>query len=145
MSLTQEQLHRLTRTVMQQLDEWKLSLEQMTVLLDMPDTIKARMMPRYREDMAFPDEPQILKRAELILRIADALRTTYPTSPQMRSIWMQRANRRFNQQSPLGFMINAGESGLVNVLCQLDCTYAWDCSGSQTSSETTVPPASLHP
>ena len=45
--------------------------------------------------------------------------------------WMQQPNRQFGKRTPLAVMVERGDSGMVAVLAQLDCTYAWDLTGSK--------------
>jgi hypothetical protein len=118
----------ITRGVMNLLESWGLQSEEMRTLLDLPG--KARHMAQYRYDKVLPDSPEVRKRVEYLVRINEALRTTYPTNPGMGKRWLRRRSRMFNQASPLSMMIGEGEQGMVYVLCRLDCTYAWDQSGS---------------
>jgi len=129
--MTSDDMMYLTRTTMELLDGWGLKTREMMQVLDMPDTVTVRGFGRFREDTPFPDDPAVIKRVGYLLRISDALRTTYPTNSHMRSRWMKQGNRRFSQRSPLGVILEGGENGLVAVLAQLDCTYAWDLSGSK--------------
>ena len=129
--LTDDERLLLTRDTMHLLDDWGLQTREMMAVLDMPETVKVRSFGRFRDDTPFPDEPQVIKRIHYLLRIADALRTTYPTNPQMRNRWMRQANRRFGRRTPLATILEGGESGLIAVLAQLDCTYAWDLTGSK--------------
>ena len=130
-SLTEDERLLLTRDTIQLLDDWGLQTREMMALLDMPETVKVRSFARFRDDTPFPDEPRVMARIRYLLRISDALRTTYPTNPQMRARWMRQANRRFGQRTPLATILAGGESGLIAVLAQLDCTYAWDLTGSK--------------
>lgn len=129
--LTNEEMMFLTRSTMELLDAWGLGAREMIQILGMPETVKARSFGKYRENTPFPDDPEVIKRIHYLLRISDALRTTYPTNGHMRSRWMKQANRRFSQRTPIAVILEGGESGLVAVLAQLDCTYAWDLSGSK--------------
>jgi hypothetical protein len=47
--------------------------------------------------------------------------------------WLRQASSKFQRRTPLSMMIGEGEKGLVNVLCHLDCTFAWDMSGSKAN------------
>ena len=118
----------LTRATMNVLDGWKLGTDEMRALLDMPEDVRARAFHRFREDTPFPDVAQVLRRGDYLLRIADALRTTFPRNPQMGGRWIRQRNRRFGR-APLTLMLE-GESGLISVLSELDCTFAWDRTGS---------------
>jgi hypothetical protein len=119
----------ITQGVMNLLDSWGLHAEEMMSLLDING--KARHMAQYRQNKALPDSPEVMKRIEYLVRINDALRTTYPTNPGMGKRWLRQRNHLFNQRSPLSMMMGDGKEGMVYVLCRLDCTYAWELSGSK--------------
>lgn len=139
MSLNHDDRLDLTHAVIHLLEEWGLQTKEMVAVLDLPHSVKVRNFNRFRDDTPFPDEPQVMKRIQYLLQIADALRTTYPRSPQMRGRWMKQRNRRLRHRTPLAMILENGENGLSAVLAELDCTYAWDISGSKTlqSSATT--------
>lgn len=132
MSETKQQaLEDITRMVMQLLDSWKLETAQMQVLLCMPKEIRSRSFHKFRDgQMAFPDDPNVLRRASYLLRISDALRTTYPRNPEMSGRWIRQGHRRFGKRTPLTIMLDGGEGGLIAVLSELDCTFSWDLTGS---------------
>ncbi len=119
----------LTRATMNVLDGWRLETEEMRSVLDMPESVRARTFHQFRDGKPFPDEDQVLRRVDYVLRIADALRTTYPRNPEMGARWIRQRNRRFGRP-PLAVMLE-GESGLISVLSELDCTFAWDRTGSR--------------
>jgi hypothetical protein len=123
----------ITRGVMSMLDDWGLSSRDIVKILALPASVRSRNIARFREDLPFPDEPQVLQRIDYLLRISDALRTYFPRNPEMRSIWMRRGNRKFGRRAPLALMVEDGEIGLISVLSHLDCTYAWDRTGSTAS------------
>ena len=129
--MTEEQ--KLTRTlkVMEAVDEWGLSGDQILAVLDFPSTERSRHLQKYRKDTAFPDNENIDNRVIRILGIIDALRTSYPRNLQMGAKWMQKPHRRFKDRAPLTTMLEDGESGVIAVLSELDCTYAWELSGSK--------------
>ena len=107
----------------------------MHLILGMPDSVKARSFVRFREgSAAFPGDPGVLRRAQYLLRIADALRTAYPMNPKMSGRWIHQGQRRFGRRTPLSMILEGGETGLVAVLSELDCTFSWDCTGSQAAS-----------
>lgn len=119
----------ITRGVMSMLDSWGLHADEMMALLDMPG--KARHFAQYRYNKPLPDTPDIMKRVEYLIRIDDALRTSYPTNPSMGKRWLRQRSHKFNKHSPLSMMMGDGEQGLIYVLSRLDCTFAWDQSGSK--------------
>jgi hypothetical protein len=118
----------ITRGVMHLFDSWGLHSEEMMSLLDING--KPRHMTQYRHNKALPDSPKVMKRIEYLVRINDALRTTYPTNPSMGKHWLRQRNHLFNKRTPLSMMMGEGEQGMVYVLSRLDCTFAWDQSGS---------------
>ena len=127
----QAALAEITRAVMDLLDDWGLDSREMQVVLGLPETVRARMFNRFREGTAvLPDDTQVLRRSQYLLRIADALRTTYPRNPRMGQRWIRGAHRRFGRRSPLSMIINNGEQGLIRVLSEVDCTFSWDLTGS---------------
>ncbi|MBT3047732.1 MAG: DUF2384 domain-containing protein [Candidatus Thiodiazotropha sp.] len=121
----------ITRGVMNMFESWGLHAEEIMALLDMQG--KARHLAQYRYNKPLPDSPDIMRRVEYLVRIDDALRTTYPANPSMGKRWLRQRNHKFNRHSPLSMMIGDGEQGMIYVLSRLDCTFAWDQSGSTPS------------
>jgi hypothetical protein len=135
MDQTQNQaLNDITQAVMALLDSWQLDSKEIQNVLSLPETSRARALNKYREGTdALPDDPKVLRRARYLLRIADALRTTYPLNPKMSGRWVRQGHRRFGKRSPLSIILRDGESGLIAVLSELDCTFSWDLTGSTTA------------
>ena len=121
----------ITRGTMNLFESWGLHTEEMMALLNLQG--KARHFAQYRYNTPFPDEPGLMRRIEYLVRIDEALRTTYPTNPTMGKRWLRQRNHKFNRHSPLAMMMDDGERGLAYVLSRLDCTYAWEQSGSTPS------------
>jgi hypothetical protein len=131
----QEALRQITQAVMGLLDAWELNTEQMQAMLMLPNDVRARAFQKYRDGReVLPDSPDTLRRANYLLRIADALRTTYPCNPRMSGRWVKQPHRRFGRRTPLSIILNGGEGGLVAVLSELDCTFSWDLTGSKNTS-----------
>jgi len=128
-SAEQKVLH--TRKVMNALDEWGLSGEQILLVLDFPKTERSRHLVKYRTDTVFPDAENIASRVTFLLGIIDALRTTYPRSQHMGARWMLATNVRLKNRCPLQVMLEDGSTGIAAVLSELDCVYAWELSGSK--------------
>lgn len=120
-----------TLKVMNALDEWGLSGEQILAILDFPSTERSRHLAKYRKDTPFPEDEKISNRVKFLLGIIDALRTTYPRNVQMGARWMAEPHIRLNNRCPLQAMLEDGEEGVVAVLSELDCAYAWELSGSK--------------
>ncbi|MCG6861236.1 MAG: DUF2384 domain-containing protein [Chromatiaceae bacterium] len=130
--VTPEERLMLTRRTMDLLDDWGLGARDIVRILCLPDTVKVRAVARFREDEPFPDESEVNRRVAYLMRIEEALHTYFPRNPEMRSMWVKRGNRQFGKRSPIAVMVEGGERGLVSVLSHLDCTFAWDQTGSKS-------------
>lgn len=129
----QRALSDLTEAVMGLIDSWQLETQEIQAVLCLPEKMRARAINKLREGTdVLPDDPAVLRRASYLLRIADALRTTYPRNPRMAGRWVRQGHRRFGRRSPLSIILRDGEPGLIAVLSELDCTFSWDLTGSQT-------------
>ncbi|MCK7575743.1 MAG: DUF2384 domain-containing protein [Chromatiales bacterium] len=129
--LTLDERLRLTRRTMQLLEDWGLAARDIAGLLQLPETIKARHIGRFHDQDTFPDDPAVNRRVAYLIRIEQALHTYFPRNPEMRKLWVRRANKQFGRRAPMAVMIEDGESGLISVLSHLDCTFAWDLTGSR--------------
>jgi len=132
-TLSEDQLLLRTHKVMEALDEWGFTGEQILAVLDFPDTERSRHLAKYRKDTPFPDDEKIACRVKFLLGIIDALRTTFPRNLQMGARWMAEPHIRLKNRCPLQAMLEDGELGVVAVLSELDCAYAWELSGSKIS------------
>lgn len=122
----------LTRRTMALLEDWGLGARDIISILSLPETVRVRAVARFREDEPFPDDPVVNRRVSYLIRIEEALHTYFPRNPEMRSMWVKRGARQFGKRAPVAVMVEGGESGLVSVLSHLDCTFAWDQTGSKT-------------
>ena len=129
--LTLDERLSLTRRTMDLLEGWGLAARDITVILQLPESVKARNIVRFREEEAFPNEPQVNRRVAYLMRIEEALHTYFPRNPEMRNLWVKRGNKQFGRRAPIAVMVEDGESGLISVLSHLDCTFAWDLTGSK--------------
>lgn len=129
---TQTEAQRMSQTikVMAAVDEWGLDGKQILVMLDMPDDQSTRHLQRFRKDTPLPDTEQVNTRIIRLIGIIDALRTAYPRNLNMGARWMNMPHRRFNKRTPVNTMLEDGETGVLAVLAELDCAYAWELSGS---------------
>ena len=128
--LTEEQRLSATRKIMEAVDEWGLSGDQIIALVDLPKEQRTRHLQKFRDDMPFPDLEQINIRIALLTGIVDALRTSYPRNVKMGARWMNMPHRRFQKRTPVRTMLEDGGEGVIAVLSELDCAYAWELSGS---------------
>ena len=128
----QDTLVELTRTVVRLMESWALGTDQMSAALGLPVEAGAATFHRYREGQeSLPDDPTVLRRAQYILRISEALRTTYPRNPEMAAHWIRRGHRRMGRRTPLEVILAGDEAGIISVLSELDCTFSWDMTGSK--------------
>ena len=134
----QQTLIELTRAVVRLMESWGLGAEQMSAALALPVQTGAATFYRFREGQeALPDEGTVLRRAQYMLRISDALRTTYPRNPEMAAHWIRRGHRRMGRRTPLDVILAGDEAGIVAVLSELDCTFSWDMTGSKADYRST--------
>jgi hypothetical protein len=134
-NISPEKRVMITQRVMASLDEWGLSGDQILALLDFPQGHRSRHLQQYRKDTPLPDIESINARVVRLLGIIDALRTTYPRNVNMGPRWMNTPHRRMQDRTPVHTMLEDGESGVITVLSELDCAYAWELSGSTTPSK----------
>ncbi len=119
----------IARNIMRLLDEWGLDGKQIIQLLALPKTTRTRHLDKFRNGDAFPSSDNTTIRVEHIAGIAEALRTTFPRNAHMGPRWLRTPHRRFRDQTPIDTMLK-GDIGLSRVRAELDCSYAWDKSGS---------------
>jgi hypothetical protein len=140
-NLTLEERGSLTRRVISLLTDWGMRAPDMHRILDLPAAVGMPAMGIAGEAEPLPDEPQVMRRVGYLVRIEDALQTYFPRNTEMRTLWVRKGNRQFGKRSPLAVMLEEGERGLVLVLAHLDCTFAWDITGSKTDYDQATPPA----
>ena len=131
--LTESQRLAATLKIMGAVDEWGLTGDQIISVLALPDGQRTRHLQKFRDDTAFPVSEQTTIRMALLLGIVDALRTSYPRNLKMGARWMNMPHRRFQKRTPLTTMLEDGGDGVIAVLSELDCAYAWELSGSTRS------------
>lgn len=121
-----DEMSALTRAVISHMDEWKISAEHMLTILGLDEEVRPRHLQQYRQgDKAFPQTPVMMDRIDHIVGIADALRTTFPFSSQMRVMWLSKPHRRFQRRDPLTVMLEEGVDGLMRVRIEVDCAYGY--------------------
>lgn len=124
----------LSRAVFRLLETWGVSPSDQIALLKLPEDVSTRHLRRYVHDTPLPDTREVQERLEHIIGIADALRTTFPTNPNMGELWMRKRNRHFRRRTPVAAMVEDGDMGVIKVRSHLDCSYAWADSGSTASA-----------
>jgi len=116
---------KLGNTIMAILDSWKLSGEEILHVLALPTKIKVRHLGQFRKDKPLPDTSEVNARICHIIGITKALQTSYPTNPHMAQFWLNKASKRFNNQTPVHVITSGGLEGLIDIRKHLDCTYDW--------------------
>jgi len=125
-SLTLEEKIILTKNVMAMLDDWGVSHENKLLLLNLPPEIKTRSVRRFYIDRPLPDNREVYQRLEHLLGIADAIRTSYPRNGEMAAFWLNKKNQRFDNKTPLDFMLQGGTDNVVAIRAHLDCAWDWN-------------------
>lgn len=123
--LTEQDRLDLGRLVINTLEDWGVSPADQVVILALPGKVAGRSLRRYQDDTPLPDDPDVLKRVEHLLGIADALRTTFPRNNKIAVIWLKQPCRRLRRRRPVDIMLEDGLSGLITVRTHLDCSFAW--------------------
>ncbi|MCK5002798.1 MAG: DUF2384 domain-containing protein [Gammaproteobacteria bacterium] len=131
--LTESQRMAATLKIMGAVDEWGLTGDQIIAVIDLPESQRSRHLQKFRDDTPFPDSEQINLRMASLLGIVDALRTSYPRNLKMGARWMNMPHRRFQKRTPVRTMLEDGQVGVIAVLSELDCAYAWELTGSTRS------------
>nr|MBS0022281.1 DUF2384 domain-containing protein [Gammaproteobacteria bacterium] len=129
--LTHHERVGMTHALVELLDGWGVGDGDKLKILGLAGTIRSRTFKRYRDGTPFPLDHQVLEHVQHLVGIADALRTTFPRNAGMSAYWMRKPNRHLNHRSPLAVLIQDGLAGLTRVRAHLDCTYAWDLTGSR--------------
>ena len=125
---SQEKKMQQTQGIIRMLDQFGLDAEQQIRLLGFPEGTRTRTLRQHRENKPFPDDEQIQQRVSLLAHISDALRTTYPTNPQMAMFWIKQKNRHLDNLRPVEILSRGSRNDLISVLSLLDCTVHWDQS-----------------
>ena len=123
---THEEQVEISRAIMRLLDGWGVPAEAAISILGLPSNTRKRQVQKFKGDTPLPSTPDVMERVTHLTAIASALRTTYPTNPQMGNIWMGTPHRRFGGRAPLATIVEKGVKGLREVRAHLDCTYTWD-------------------
>ena len=115
----------MARRTMAVVDQWQLNADEIVALLDLPKRTRRTQLERFRRGEALPDNPPLMVRAEHIVGIADALRTSFPRNSRIGARWLVTPHRRFRKRTPLSLMLEDGVNGLCRVRAELDCSFSW--------------------
>jgi hypothetical protein len=120
----------VTRAIINMLDSWGVRVADQVALLALPEGTRPGAIRQFHQSTPFPEDAGVMERIEHLVGIADALCTSYPHNAHMGSIWMNKANHRFDNRTPLAAMLEDGLGGIIAVRTHLDCAYDWHISGS---------------
>lgn len=124
-----EEMVSIGKTVMRYLDAWRLSNEEIIVILGLDEKTPKRHLQHFRSgSKVLPQDAEVMQRIEHVAGIVEALRTAYPMNVSMRDRWIYQACRRFQGNTPLFAMMTQGINGLVNARIEIDCAYGWELS-----------------
>ena len=124
-TLTAEERIELGRLVINLLDNWDVKGSDQVTILALPEGMPARKLQKYQDGTPLPDDPVVLKRAEHLLGIADALRTTFPRNANIGLLWLKQPCRRLRRRRPIEIIVEDGLNGLITVRSHLDCSFGW--------------------
>ena len=124
--LTREEKIELTLLIMNMLDEWGVSNQNKVTLLSLTGIVKSRAIGRYYNGEPLPDEPAVFERIDHLLGIADALRTSFPLNGYMAAYWLNQKNVRFDNMTPLNYMLDGDDQNVIAVRAHLDCGWDWN-------------------
>ncbi|RTZ59109.1 MAG: DUF2384 domain-containing protein [Gammaproteobacteria bacterium] len=125
---THEQRVMISNMIMSLLRRWGIPQDRQVEVLGLPADTRARGLNKYHNDTPLPDDPEVMARVKYLAHIADALRTSYPHNPEAGFHWMTRPHRRFDGCTPAQVIAERGRTGIIEVLADLDCAYAWEIS-----------------
>lgn len=124
-NLTLDDRVNLSKLLINVMEKWELGSADQRNLLGFPDEAKGSELRKLQGGRPFPEDEQMLARAEHLLAIDDCLRTAYPRSANMAAYWLHKPTRHFGQRTPLNVMLEGGLDGLRRVRGHLDCTQNW--------------------
>ena len=124
-NMTPDEQITFTVRIMEILDGWGMSSEEIISVIALPEKTPTRALRRYRENTAFPVSEELEERISHIIGITDALRTSYPHNPNMGKMWIRQRSKKLNNQIPLQIIVENGLDGIVEIRKHLDCSYDW--------------------
>jgi hypothetical protein len=92
---------------------WNLDQQESASLLGLKADDPA--LPAIRGGAALPDQPSIVARARVLLRIHRNLQLLLPTNPQVASKWMHASNSALNGETPMETIRKEGDAGADKV------------------------------
>ncbi len=109
----------LAKMVTKMFELWKLGANDMLDLLGMRPSSRS-VLARYRKGHPLPDRRDMADRVGYLLSMHKALGLLYPYNENIRSSWVLRRNKLFNNLTPLEVMKEQGMVGLARVAACLE-------------------------
>ena len=125
-TFSSEQKIEFAKGIMEMLDNWGVSHENKISLLDLPPEIKTRSIRRFYIDRPLPETSEVIQRLDHLLGILDAIQTSFPRNEQMVSFWLNKKNQRFDNKTPLDYMLQGGTTNVIAIRAHLDCAWDWE-------------------
>ncbi len=98
---------------------WELPTQDQLNLLGLSSSSRA-MLSKYSKGEPLSSSRDMLDRVGWLLGIHKALRLLFPHNPELRSSWVKRKNKAFDNLTPLEVMLDEGLIGLAKVCRYLD-------------------------
>lgn len=105
----------LTKMVMKLFEHWQIDTATQLTLLGMKESSRAILTLYRKGERAIPDDYDKLDRIGLLLLIHKCLRLLYPENPELVYSWVNRKNKKFENQRPLDIMLENGILGMAKV------------------------------
>ncbi len=123
--MTEEQRLKLTKSVMDLLDDWQVGPRDQIGLLGLDLNTKSRKLINYRRGTPLPEDEVILKRAADLVAIGNALATTFPHSAHSANLWVTTRQAILGNRTPLEIMLEENTRGIERIRHVLDNTGGW--------------------
>ena len=114
--LSPQDRSKLIEMVLNVFRHWGVPAPAHAVLLGLPQDRSARALLKIQQGSALADEPALIARAEIILKIYRGVQTLFPGNSNMANYWISTESYQFNHHSPLEVMYDEGLAGMQTVL-----------------------------
>jgi hypothetical protein len=111
----------LTKVITNLFDLWGLSGKERLQLLGLSPNSRSSLK-RYRKGKPLPNRPDLLERVGYLLSVHKSLGLLFPHNPDIKTSWIRKRNKAFDDSTPLDLMISEGLVGLAKVSRYLDRT-----------------------
>lgn len=123
---SEQDLVGITRSVMELLSQWYVEPADQVRLLGLPEDTKPRSLARLRTGTPLPHKEEVLRRAQLLLSIANSLDLAFPHNPALANYWVTTESDLLGGRKPLTIMLEEGVEGIERIARYLDNSFeAW--------------------